>query len=134
MKQETKTKAIIYGGNFAAGVVGRLVNFNIGNLVGALIYGIWDTVSHFSERVNHSKYTRLAKAVGGGFYTISSLGDVLGLIDGDMGNLVQLPFDASMAYQLGKDTFNNYARKSIVRDIKQVVDDGKGLVGRLDKK
>ena len=130
MEKEIETKVIIYGGNFAAGVVGKLTGIRLGNLAGALVYSALDITSHFSESVRSSKYTRLAKTAGFGVYTINSLFDVLNVTGGDMGSLIQLPFDASMAYQLGKDTINSYRGRNIVTDIKHVVGDVKGLVGR----
>ena len=133
MKKETKTKAIIYGGNFAGGIIGNLTGIRMGNITGALVYSILDVASHFFQKIKSSKYTRLAKAVGGGGYAINSLFDVLSVVNGDMDNLVKLPFDASMAYQLGKDAIDSYKGKNIVNDIKQVVNDGKGLVGRLER-
>ena len=133
MEQETKTKALIYGSNFAGGFLGNLVGVRMGNPIGAIIYSALDITGHFSDRVKSSKYTRLAKTIGGGFYITHSLFDVLNVTGGDMNSLVQLPFDVSMAYQLGKDAINSYRGRSIVTDIKHVVSDGKGLVGKLEK-
>jgi hypothetical protein len=130
MKKEIKTKTLIYGGNFLAGFISRF-----GNFPGALIYSILDTLGIWSERVRTSKYTRLSKVIGGGIYAVSSLADILRFAsNGDSDSLIQLPFDASMAYQLGKDAINSYNNRKVkgaIKDFREVINDGKGLIKKL---
>jgi len=153
--EENKKKALIYGTNLLAEPIakfayvqgiGRLwnlfgstvkdVNFNFANPAGALFYGILDIASHLSDKVKDSKYTNLIKAGGALSYSVSTLSGAVSLLGGNFNleNVVQIPFDASMAYQLGKDTFKAYrGERDIIDDVKGVVIDVVTLPARAER-
>ncbi len=106
-----KTRAWVYGGNLAAGISGSILGFNWGNPIGALIYGGLDIASHYFDQVRVHPLTRVAKLAGAVGWGLKSLYDVGNLFLGDVGSLIDLPFDLSMAYQLGVDSKDSYNKK-----------------------
>lgn len=130
--REAKTKVGIYGLNFitpsaikfvktlpnaskvateifgrhAAGLANKISGAS--NPFGALYFGVLDLIGGVSEKVKYSKLTRLSKAAGAAFYGVQSVYDLVSIAHGDYSKIVDLPFDASMAFQLGKDTAKNY--------------------------
>lgn len=98
----------IYGANLAGGIIGHFIGAaGMGNPTGAVAYGVLDSLGAISERINSNKITRLAKLAGSAIYGISAIADISNLSSNPFA-LVDLGFDASMAYRLGRDTFDNY--------------------------
>ena len=120
----------IYLGNvlapFASAKTGlsKVLGYNPGNPLGALLLGGLDFISMFSDNIKNSRLNRLVKTIGIPVYAFKTLASGLNVISyftdnsGNIESLAQLPFDASMLYQLTKDTFKNYADNSLVEDIK----------------
>ena len=130
MNIDTKIKGIIYGGNFVFPSLTNVlrnnapisINPNIANPYGAVFFGGLDLLGMLSNKIRESTFTRLSKLAGFGYYTLSTLSDLISIAGGDYGNFTHLPFDVSIAYQLGKDTFSSYSsKKSISDDIVSVV-------------
>ena len=143
MDKEATTRATILGANFLTpsfinfigGLVGRTQALNkvasSANPYGAAFFGALDLLGMVSGRIDNSRFTRMAKLAGAGFYGFSTLADVLSVAGGEYSSLVNLPFDASMAYQLGRDTVENYGGNDIVDDVRDAVRHTRRLVGRF---
>ncbi|MCR4327456.1 MAG: hypothetical protein NUV46_02650 [Nanoarchaeota archaeon] len=124
-----KSKLITYGANM---VVNPLINLaqvskylgNPGNLYGAAFYGGMDLISKVSPKFEKTAFNSLAKAFGAGVFAIKSIGDLASIVGGEYAPAIDFAFDASMAYQLGKDTFLTYGKgpnkKDILLDFKKV--------------
>jgi hypothetical protein len=131
-----KRKIATYGSNFIVGVkpvqnvIGKGLETltgsaaKIGNPAGAIVYGGLDLLRNFAPKVKQNKYFRLAEAAGTGMYALATVRDLFGILKGDMGSLAQLPFDAAMLYEVGKNTIKDYKKKSIKDDLAGVVEDG----------
>ncbi|MEK6828703.1 MAG: hypothetical protein AABY15_01130 [Nanoarchaeota archaeon] len=136
-------KAMIYGGNF---IFPSLVNIlknhtkisitpNLANPYGALFYGALDMAGGRFEVVKNSWFTRLSKVAGLTFYGIATASDLVSIAGGEYKNFVQLPFDASMAYQLSRDTFGSYGSGKnyfLWEDIASVVKVAKGMPSKIE--
>lgn len=143
MDKEATIKTTIYGTNFLtpsfinliSGLVGRTQALNkiasSANPYGAMFFGALDLLGLVSGRIANSRFTRMTKLAGAGFYGLSTLADVLSLAGGEYSSFVNLPFDASMAYQLGRDTIENYGSNDIVDDVRDTVRSVRGLSGRV---
>ena len=130
MNKNTKIRWGIYAGNIVPSLISR--KLNLGNPLGVLVFGALDLVSYYSEGVRTSKYTRLVKFAGGVYYSVSSISDALGVLKGSANDLVQLPFDASMAYLLLGDAIRSYKGKGrLSRDVRSSSYDARGLVRKL---
>ena len=123
-------KVLVYGGNIAGRALGNLVHLKIGHPVGAIFYGGLDILGRFSNKIKSSKYNRLAKCAGAIGYSASTIINLFSTLKGDYRSILQLPFDASMAYVLLTDSFDSYKSNNVFRDIKEV----KGDVSRVLKK
>jgi len=126
-----REKIITYGSNVLANPIINLVKpfkealGNPGNLYGGLFYGGLDLASELSPKLKNSAFTGLAKVVGRGVFGIKSIAGFFSVCNGNYDSLIELPFDVSMTYQLGKDTFSRYGegrgRKDILEDVKKLV-------------
>lgn len=137
------TRAAIYGTNFLTpsfiNFISRIVSrtqaldkiASSANPYGAMFFGGLDLLGLVSGRVANSRFTRMAKLAGAGFYGLSTLADILSIASGEYSSLVNLPFDASIAYQLGRDTVENYGGNDIVDDVRNSVRGTRNLVGRF---
>lgn len=134
--KDVKTKIGIYGTNF---IVPSLSNFlqnapkisevtskipgldviaSAANPWGALGFGALDLIGSISDKIKDSKFTRLAKVGGAAFYGVKTLMDLGSIAGGDYNSFIDLVFDGSMTYQLGKDTAENYSGRDLVDDLK----------------
>ena len=118
-------KLIIYGGNFIVGPLGKLIDksLNLGNPYAAIAYGTLDVFRSATPSIKNNKYVRLLEAGGFGFYTAKTIIDLVSLAQGDLDSLLEIPFDASMALQIGQNTISDYKGKSIKNDIKGIPND-----------
>jgi hypothetical protein len=132
MNQEDEVKTAIYGLNFLVGAVGKALNRNMAHPYAALFYGGLDAAGRVSNKIRRSMGTRLAHTVGAAGFGLASVLDVFSIAGGDLGSVVNFGFDASMAYQLGKDTLEDYNRgEDLVDDFKYVGSGVKGLVSKF---
>ncbi len=124
-----KGKIITYGSNLIVNPIANLVKAssvvgNPGNLYGAAFYGILDTLNALSPKIKKSTFNGLAKLVGMGFFGVKSIGDLTSIVNGDYMPAIDLAFDASMLYQLGKDVFSTYGsgqgKKDLVDDLSKL--------------
>jgi hypothetical protein len=93
------------------------------NPYGAIIFGGLEMASAISDKIKNFPLTRLAKAGGAGWYGVSTICDLFAVAKGDYKSLVNLVFDGSMAYQLGKDTLENYTTKNDTGKKRDFIDD-----------
>ncbi|PJE81787.1 hypothetical protein COU58_00475 [Candidatus Pacearchaeota archaeon CG10_big_fil_rev_8_21_14_0_10_32_42] len=140
-----KEKIMTYGLNIATNPVVNLTGLskyvgNPGNLYGAAFYGALDLIGMVSPKFEKSTFTGLVKAVGAGTFVIKSIGDLASIVNGEYSPAFDFVFDASMAYQLGKDTFSIYGKgarkKDILEDcvkVKDVFKKSKGAKGTFKK-
>lgn len=127
INNKTRNRIAIYGGNFFGNSLGNLVNLKIGNPTGAILYGSLDILSKLSKKVKSNKLTRLLKAGGLAYYGASSISDLWSFANSDYSQIAQFPFNASMAYQLGKDTLDTYGATTMNSFVKDVKDTGRYL-------
>ena len=132
MKKETKIKGIVYGSNLVVNPVINVVGAqsalgNPGNPFGAAVFGALDVISYFLPSLKTNKYVGVGKVIGGVYYSLSSV------MNGINGNLLDLPFDASMAYQLIVDSMEIYKKRNLKSDFKEIGKKGKEL-GKKGKK
>ena len=134
-------KIAIYGANIFSRPVGTLINsladtnLRLGNPVGACLYAGLDIAGVFSKEVKDSKYVSLSKILGAGAYGLQTFGGLWNLLEGDVSSLEHLPFDASMTYQLAKDSIESYkGSKSVLEDLKNVGKDIKNMGEKVSKK
>ena len=148
VSEDTKRKIEIYGANFLTpGIINFLKNTpkisEVGSKIpgldriassahpyGAIFFGTLDIVGGLSSKVKNSKFTRLVKLAGAGAYGISTIADLFSIAGGDYMSFANLVFDASMAYQLGKDTADNYENRSLWKDLTK----WKGIKIKVNKK
>ena len=121
MEKETISKFAIYGGNFVAGLIGKRTGYDIGNPIGAIVYG---GLEFAREAVPDSKVIRLAEAVGTGLYAFKTVSNLVGILGGDLNSMARLPFNVGMLYEIGKNTVKDYkdSGSSIGKDIIGVKD------------
>jgi len=86
----------------------KILNPNFANPFGAVFFGALDLVGGLSKKIRESKFTRLPKVAGLGFYGVQSAFDVISIASGNYEDVAKLFFDGSMTYQLGKDSFEAY--------------------------
>ena len=133
-------KALIYGGNFVFPSLSRIlnentkliINPNLANPYGAMFYAGLDLLGILSDKIKDNTFTKLSKVAGFGYYGISTASDLFSIADGKYESFANLPFDASMAYQLGKETFGIYDGKSISKDLISVKNSFRKLVDQVD--
>lgn len=136
------SKTLIYGGNFIFPSLAKIlnekaklaINPSLANPYGAVFYAGLDLLGTLSGKIKDSAFTRLSKAAGFGYYGISTAADLFSIAGGDYKDFAQLPFDVSMAYQLGKETFGIYDGNSISKDLISIKDSCKKLVEKIPKK
>jgi len=118
-KRAVIRKTDIYALNILARPIGNLIKqgANLGNPYGALTYGVLDIFRNAAPKLKESKYVRLFEAGGFGFYTVKTIADIVSLIKMDFSSLIDLPFDASMALELGINTFSDYKGKNLKNDL-----------------
>jgi len=122
----------IYGGNFLAKPIGNLIKpgANLGNAGGAILYGVLDIFRNATPATKESKYVRLLEAAGGGVYAAKTVLNLVSLAKGDFESLIDLPFNATMAYEVVKNAIEDYRGpdKGIVRDVVGVGQDAINVV------
>ena len=99
-----KSKSIIYGGNFVAGAIGKVFDYNLANPYAAIAYGTLDVLGEVSDKFRNSVFPKLANTGGAMFFGVSAINDLVSILNQDYSALAQLPFDASMALQLSANT------------------------------
>lgn len=136
------SKILIYGGNFIFPSLTNILrnntsislNPNLANPYGAIFYGGLDLLGTLSDKIKESTFTRLAKVAGFGYYGVSTSLDLFSIAGGNYNGFAELPFDMSMAYQLGKDVFSAYGRKSFSKDFSSLKNKAQNLIGKISKK
>jgi len=120
-------KTSVYGWNLIARPIGNLIKegANLGNPGGAILYSFIDIFRNATPKFKENKYIRLIETGGFGFYTAKTIVDLVSFAKGDFGSLIDLPFDAFMAYEVGKNTIEDYRGKSLKKDIKEIPQDFK---------
>lgn len=113
MEIGTKIKTAIYGANILARPIGKTIasSSNLGNFanpIAGIGYGILDVVGALSDKARSSKFMRLTKVIGATGFGISSFLNLYSFINGHFQNIDNFLLNGSMAYQLGRDTFENY--------------------------
>lgn len=147
---QTSRKIGIYGTNFITpsiinllkrfiefpGILNRTLNkvANAANPYGAVFFGALDLAGGLTDKIKNSKFTRLSHFTGAAFYGLSSISDAISIAGGEYNAFYNLAFDASMAYQLGRDAADDYGSRSLKRDFKEIIDDAGGLIDKLKKK
>jgi len=86
----------------------KILDGGFANPFGAVFFGALDFVGSLSKKVRESRYTRLPKVAGLGFYGVQSAFDIISIASGNYEDIAKLFFDGSMTYQLGKDTLEEY--------------------------
>ncbi len=132
--KDKKIKAIIYGGNYLAGVFGNLLDISakgpianttgsvlenqlkmkssLANPVGGIFFGALDLARYTFPQIKDSLPVKVIEGAGAAYYSASVVADLLGWLNGDWSSLVQLPFDASMAYSLSRNIKEDFKKKS----------------------
>ncbi len=87
------------------------------NFGGAIFYSGLDLLSGISDRIKESKFTRLSKLVGTIGYSGKAVLDVYRIANQDYEAIVDFILDIPMAYQLGKDTCENYKGNDLLDDL-----------------
>ena len=109
--QDALSKIGIYSANFFSSLFSNIYGAStaIGNVYGAIGFGTLDVLLRKQDAIKYSKFNRLVK-VGGSLYYISAcVYDAVSTLKGNYGtNLAEFVFDASMAYQLDKDSDKLY--------------------------
>jgi len=132
-----KRKLTIYGGNILAGAVGNHFNYNIGNPLGAIVFGGLDLSRYLFPNIKDNKYIRLAEVTGTVVYGCKIVSDTLQFINGDLNSLAQIPFDAGMLYETGRSAFKDYNGLSwskIKKDAINVKNDIVGGANSIEKR
>lgn len=93
------------------------------NPYGAMVFGGLELASAISDKIKNFPLTRLAKVGGAGWYGIETICDLFSVANGDYKSLVNLVFDASMAYQLGRDSLESYTEKKADGKKRDFIDD-----------
>lgn len=141
MEEDAKRRAKIYGINFITPSVANFLRnapklseaineiphlsgglekvAGSANPYGGLAFGALGALKGMSDKIKESKYTRLAEFGGGTFYGILAIADLFSIAGGEYQSIVDLAFNASMAYSLGKDTAQNYENNDLVDDLTQ---------------
>jgi len=133
--QNTKSQIGVYGVNFLTpSAVGFLKNVpkipeviknlpgldhlaSSANPYGAMTFGALNLLKGLSNRMKNSRFTRLSEIVGAGFYAVSSVMDLFSIAEGDYTSAIDFAFNASMAYQLGRNTVENYETHDLLDDL-----------------
>ncbi len=153
-RNEGSRKALSYTSNFVAGIepvryiagkslesMGSSAGYEIGNPVGAIIYGGLDLIKSVYPGASSSKYVRLLESAGAVYYGLSVVADLFGVLNGDFGQLAKLPLDVAMLYETGTNTAKDYKKENskirndlseVKSDVKYGVDWVRGLFGKKD--
>jgi len=118
-KKDLIRKIGFYGGNFVIRPIGNLFKegANLGNPGAAIIYGFVDIFRNASPNFKESKYVRLLEAGGFALYAGKTINNLVNIAKGNFEYLIDLPFDAFMAYEVGRNTFSDYRGKSFKKDV-----------------
>jgi hypothetical protein len=87
------------------------------NPYGAMLFGALDIAGRLSNKIKNNRFMRLSQLAGAGFYGVSTILDLFSIAEGDYTSSANLFFDASMAYQLGRDTADKYRGQDLVDDL-----------------
>jgi len=138
---DTKTRATIYIGNIAFSALTGIANKTVGTAIktglsnpyGAVFYGVVDVIGRLSDKVKNSMFVRMVKIGGAVYYTGSTVADCFSMANGNLNAAASFPFDASMAYQLGKDVFEHYKEQNndITEDISSLFGKAKERVSKI---
>ncbi len=136
MERDSARKTGIYGINFILPSLENLVKDVIpkmpeivgkgldtlmtsANPGGAAFFGGLDLSGRvFSKKITENALVRLLKLGGTAFYGVKTVFDVYSIVNGEYTPFVDLAFDTSMMYQLGKDSVSNYQGKTVEDDLK----------------
>lgn len=152
-KTNWKRKTAVYLGNFVAGIkpvqyiagktlettLGSSAGYSIGNPVGAIVYGGLDLAKNYAPDIKESKYVRLLEAGGTAYYGLSTIGNLFGVLNGDFGQLAQLPFNVGMLYETGTNTAKDYREtgatvksdlKNVKKDFEKGIDYVRGIFNK----
>ena len=142
-------KATIYGGNYLAGVSSNIVNdglnfanhllfkdsqydfnYDMGHPYAALFFGALDVASNVSRGIRSNVLTRLTNLTGTATFGVAAFCDLIQILNRDYSGVAQIPFNASMAYQLGKNTKELYgeSESDVLRDLKNIGSSVSGFV------
>ncbi len=135
----------VYGANIAVNLFSRIHNpaTLIGNAYGAIGFGLLDIILRKQKSLRESRGNRLFKTGFSLVYIGACAYDVVSALDSALeggnywANLTELVFDASIAYQLDKDSDRLYEKlnSGTEKDTKKgVKDDLKGLFEDIKKK
>jgi len=124
-KKDIGRKAGIYGGNYIAGVIANSIGLNLSgpiskisgnvlekiagiksglaNPIGGIFWGAVDVTRGVFPALREKKYFQILEGVGALYYAGSTVADLVSILKGNWGALAQLPFDAAMGYEVGKN-------------------------------
>ena len=124
-KKDIKRKVGIYGGNYVAGVIANNLNFglsgpiskisgnalekvtgmgsDLANPIGSIIWGGVEALRGAFPKFKEKRLFQIAEGLGTAYYGVSTVADLVAILNGDWGALAQLPFDAAMGYEIGKN-------------------------------
>ena len=135
INKDTKRRIGIYGTNF---LTPSLVDFlkntprisevaskipgldelaSSANPYGAAFYGTLNIVGRLSDKIKNSRFTRLPQLIGAIYYGANTIVDLFSIAEGNSTLFPNFAFDASMLYQLGKDTLDNYREIDLLDDL-----------------
>jgi hypothetical protein len=129
----------VYGGNYLVHFLGNTIktekgaiNPDLGNPYAALGLGAWDILGK-TTGFKGKLADRIVKLGGFAYFFGKSVYDLGSAVSGNYDNLVEFPFDASMAFTLGRDVGNNYnnSEKNPIKDFKDLKDHFHNLEGHL---
>ena len=135
VKNDLLRKLIVYGGNFVVRPVGNLIQqgVNLGNPGAAIFYGFIDIFRNATPKFKESKYIRLIEAVGFSVYTAKTITNLVSIAKGDFEYLIDIPFNASMAFEIGKNTIYDYKGKNLKNDLIGIPKDILGIPTSAEK-
>jgi hypothetical protein len=118
-------KGAIYGGNYLAGTLGRYMGWyvqgpvgdlaakaldstlnvqsSIANPIGAMVYGSFDVLRNSFPNLKNSIAVRAIDGLATLYYSASVFADLYSWYNGNWDALKALPFDATMAFESGKN-------------------------------
>ena len=139
MPRSKSRKTAIYLSNFIAGIkpvreiagkgiekiLGSSAGYEIGNPVGAILYGGIELAKQHNPDIKKNKYIRLTEAAGAVYYGLSTISDLFGILNGDLGYIAKFPFDLGMLYETATNASKDYKETgtSIKKDIIDVKND-----------
>jgi len=114
-------KIFVYGANYAARPISNAISAgtNLGNPWAAISLAFLDAASKKNSLVNRT--IKLGTGIG---FAIPTVMNLIEIAKGEYSALLDLPFNASMAYTCFKDAQNAYTAENtnIVKDIKGLAD------------